>query len=223
MACASDLSVPRLSLMGTSALLLDAPGDFDLTQQQRIWALDDVVKTWPDVGETVVGVTNLLLIWRKPPSDLQGVMTLLRQTWQGITPKNLSGSIIEVPVTYGGERAIDFEAVLQHTGLSADELIRIHSSATYTVCAIGAAPGFGYLHGLDPRLACPRKATPAMSVLSGSVTIGGFQTGVSSMTGPNGWNVIGYSDVQLFDFNRCPASLLAPGDQVRFVPRTDAT
>ncbi len=37
------------------------------------------------------------------------------------------------------------------------EVIRRHSQGIYTVVALGSAPGFGYLHGLDPRLATPRK------------------------------------------------------------------
>jgi hypothetical protein len=30
---------PRISLLGTTALLFEAPGTFDLPHQRRIWAL----------------------------------------------------------------------------------------------------------------------------------------------------------------------------------------
>src|SRR5882762_7172907 len=34
---------PNISLIGTLAMLVEAPGDFDMVQQRRIWALADVL------------------------------------------------------------------------------------------------------------------------------------------------------------------------------------
>ena len=50
------------------------------------------------------------------------------------------------------------------------------------------------------------------------MTIGGPQTGVSVLTGPNGWNAIGFASVEFFDPLRTPPALIAPGDTIRFVP-----
>ena len=95
--------------------------------------------------------------------------------------------------------------------------MRLHTSAEYTVFALGSQPGFPYLGGLDERLAEPRRAEPRVRVEAGSVVIGGGQTGIISRTSPSGWHIIGDTDTQLFDINRAQAALLSPGDRVRFV------
>jgi allophanate hydrolase subunit 1 len=51
------------------------------------------------------------------------------------------------------------------------------------------------------------------------VGIAGEQTGVYPMTSPGGWQLIGRTMTRMFDHDRTPPSLLAPGDQIRFVPR----
>jgi allophanate hydrolase subunit 1 len=38
------------------------------------------------------------------------------------------------------------------------------------------------------------------------------------METPGGWQIIGRTDLKMFDPDREPASLLTPGDLVRFVP-----
>ncbi len=51
-------------------------------------------------------------------------------------------------------------------------MIERHSGALYTVGWLGFAPGFGYLTGLDAKLAgVPRLATPRLAVPAGSVAI----------------------------------------------------
>jgi len=59
---------------------------------------------------------------------------------------------------------------------------------------------------------------PSIRMEKGCVTIGGMQTGVAMLTGPNGWNSIGYADLQMFDPASSAPALMAPGDIVRFVP-----
>ena len=97
-------------------------------------------------------------------------------------------------------------------------MIRRHYQGEYTVVALGSAPGFGYLHGLDPLLATPRKKVPSLNMLKGTVTIGGAQTGVSVLTGPNGWNAIGFAELEVFDPHAANPALMAPGDSIRFLP-----
>jgi allophanate hydrolase subunit 1 len=48
---------------------------------------------------------------------------------------------------------------------------------------------------------------------------GGF-TGAYPRASPGGWQLIGRTDVTLWDPDREPAALFAPGVRVRFVPVT---
>jgi KipI family sensor histidine kinase inhibitor len=207
---------PKISLIGTLAMLVEAPGEFDLVQQGRIWSLADMLSSWPNVEEAVVGVTNVMLTFEQPPDDIGALATSIVELWHRLNPRNPNGKLIEIPVVYGGEVGFDLPAVVARSGLSPREVIRIHSEGEYTVCAIASSPGFGYLHGLDPRIFMPRKSVPSLNMRAGSVTIGGMQTGVAVLTSPNGWNAIGWAEMTMFDPGKEQPSLMAPGDRVRF-------
>lgn len=208
----------RLSTMGSRAWLVEAPGAFDLPAQRRIWSLAQMLNQYEDVEALIPGVTNLLVLLRATPENPGEIAQRLRELWLAAQAVDPQGKLIEIPVCYGGEHATDLEAVCQHTGFSPREVIRRHYQGRYTVFALGSAPGFGYLHGLDPQLATPRKKVPSLNMLKGTVTIGGPQAGVSVLTGPNGWNAIGYAEIEVFDpWAEIPA-LMAPGDAIRFVP-----
>lgn len=125
--------------------------------------------------------------------------------------------IVEIPVCYGGAHGEDLDAAASELGIAPAELIARHVEATYAVAMIGFAPGFPYLSGLDPTLALPRLATPRTRVPAGSVAIGGAQTGIYPRESPGGWRLLGRTPLHLFDAQRDPPSLLAPGDGVRFV------
>ncbi|AYG70107.1 MULTISPECIES: 5-oxoprolinase subunit PxpB [unclassified Rhizobium] len=208
----------KVSCIGARSFLLEAPGEFDLPAQRWIWALAQTVKGWADVAEVIPGMTNLLAIFKETPEDPEAVAERLLEAWNNAESLDLSGKIIEIPVHYGGAHAIDLPAICDFCGLSDREVVRIHHEASYRVFALGSAPGFGYLHGLDPRIYMPRKTVPSLRMEKGSVTIGGMQTGVAMLTGPNGWNSLGHAELQMFDPTSATPALMAPGDTVRFLP-----
>lgn len=209
---------PHISTIGARAFLLEAPGDFDLPAQRRIWALAQALRRWNDLGEIVPGMTNLLAIFKTTPEDPDAVTARLREAWERAESIDIKGKTIEIGVIYGGEHATDLAALCDHTGLTDREVVRLHHEGTYTVFALGSAPGFGYLHGLDSRIHMPRKTVPSLKMAGGCVTIGGMQTGVAVLTGPNGWNSIGFADHQMFDPKAAVPAIMAPGDTVRFLP-----
>jgi KipI family sensor histidine kinase inhibitor len=122
----------------------------------------------------------------------------------------------EIPVCYGGGFGPDLDAIAQRAGATPGEVAARHAAAEYTVAMLGFAPGFAYLLGMDPALHAPRRAHPRTRVPAGSVAIGGAQTGIYPRELPGGWNLIGRTPLALFDPDREPPCLLAPGDRVRF-------
>ena len=123
---------------------------------------------------------------------------------------------VEIPVRYGGDDGPDLDVVAAAHGLSAQEVVRLHTEGTYRVYMLGFAPGFAYLGGLPESLATPRRDEPRTAVPAGSVGIGGNQTGIYPLTTPGGWQIIGRTSLALFDPRRAPPTLLAIGDVVRF-------
>lgn len=207
---------PRISLLGTSALLFDAPGPTELDTQRRIWALAEEAGQWPEIREAVPGMNNVMLSFRRPPSSLTSIDARLRSAWASASALKLEGRLIELPVVYGGEGGPHVADVVAHTGLSLDDIAEIHSAPIYHVYALGSHPGYCYLGGMDQRIATPRRKTPTLRIPGGAVSIGGGQTGVSASPGPSGWNTIGSTEMRFFDPASDPPALLRPGDSIRF-------
>ena len=208
-----------ISLLGTTALLFEAPGELALASQQRIWALAREAQAWPEVGEAVPGMNNLMLTFVRPPRDaavLEAFEGRLRSAWDCAVALPLEGRVIELPVVYGGESGPHMADVVAHTGLSVEEIVELHSAPTYPVYALGSHPGYCYLGGMDERIATPRRKVPVLSIPGGAVSIGGAQTGVSASAGPSGWNTIGSTSMSFFDPLQDPPARLQPGDMIRF-------
>jgi 5-oxoprolinase (ATP-hydrolysing) subunit B len=207
---------PRISLLGTTALLFDAPGETTLEAQRRIWALAKEVGHLPGVQEAVPGMNNLMIVFVEPPRRLHELQDRLVELWMSAEPLPIEGRCLDLPVVYGGEGGPHMADVIAHTGLSVGDIVAIHSTPIYTVYALGSHPGYCYLGGMDSRIATPRRRVPMLRIPQGAVSIGGDQTGVSASEGPSGWNTIGSTDVAFFDVARTSPALLAPGDRIRF-------
>ena len=122
------------------------------------------------------------------------------------------GPEVELSVTYDGP---DLEDVAEQWGCDVDQAVARHQETEFVAAFCGFAPGFAYLGGLDAgvrRLATPRTRVPA-----GSVALADRWCGVYPTPSPGGWRIIGRTDATLWDVDRDPPALLAPGTRVRFV------
>ena len=124
-------------------------------------------------------------------------------------------NVVRVPVRYDGA---DLADVAANTGLTVAEVRDRHTAPTYRVGFCGFAPGFAYLEGLDPALHLPRRATPRTRVPPGSVAIAAAYTAVYPTASPGGWHLLGSTAMAVWDAERSPPALLAPGTLVRFEP-----
>jgi KipI family sensor histidine kinase inhibitor len=127
-----------------------------------------------------------------------------------------------VPVCYGAEFAPDLAEVAHLTGLAPGEVVALHSGTHYHVYMLGFLPGFPYMGDLPHQLALPRRADPRVRVSAGSIAIATSLTAIYPYESPGGWHLIGTTPIRLFDCERAPPALFAPGDRVLFEP-IDAT
>ena len=167
----------------------------------------------PGVVELVPGYRTLLVVADPARAQLLDELAARLPALELPPAEAVAGEPVEIPVTYDGE---DLEEVAGLTGLDADEVVRRHTGPEYTVAFLGFSPGFPYLVGLDPALEVPRRDTPRTSIPAGSVGLAGTQTGIYPTASPGGWQLIGRTDVTLFDSGRDPPALLAPGGRLRF-------
>lgn len=204
-----------ISMIGSRAVLFQAPCPFDLAHQQRFWAIADEAAQWDNVREAVPGMTNVTLLLDEVPKDPDSLARKLTVLWDSGIRKEVEGRLLPINIAYDGPHLSD---VAELTALSVDEVVRMHSAPEYTVYAVGSHAGYCYLGGLDPRLETPRRKVPLLRLPGGSLSVAGLQTGVSASMGPSGWNTIGSTDVDFFNPSRQPAALLGPGDRIRFNP-----
>lgn len=173
----------------------------------------------PGLLELVPAARTLLLVAESPavlPALRDDLRALLHQ-WtppQAGAPVAAHGSVVRVPVRYNGP---DLDAVASLTGLSPAEVVAAHTGTDWVVGFGGFAPGFSYLVGGDPRLHVPRHQDPRTRVPAGAVGLAGAFSGIYPRPSPGGWQIIGHTDVVLWDVERDPPALLQPGSTVQFV------
>jgi KipI family sensor histidine kinase inhibitor len=145
-----------------------------------------------------------------------GSLDELSRTLRAVEPAagtRTTGDLIEIPVSYDGE---DLQDVADLLGCSSAEVVQRHTGEEWTVAFCGFAPGFGYLTG-SSSWDIPRRKSPRTKVPTGAVALAGEFSGVYPRESPGGWQLIGRTDVRIFDQERDPAALFHPGRRVRFV------
>ena len=168
----------------------------------------------PGVVDVIPGAATVLVLTGRGAADFAKLAATIAAL-PVLEPETSAAAVIEIPVRYDGA---DLADVAELTGLSVAEVIAAHTGGLYTVGWLGFSPGFGYLRGLDRRLAgVPRLATPRLAVPAGSVAIAAGLAAIYPRASPGGWRLLGHTTVRMWDQDREPAALLAPGRHVRFV------
>jgi len=121
-----------------------------------------------------------------------------------------------LPVCYELDFGIDLQIVSKVLRVRIPEIISLHTSNTYTVYGIGFLPGFMYLGGLPKELEIPRKETPRLKILEGSVGLAGKQTGIYPQESPGGWNIIGNCPIPIFNVTNESPCFVSVGDKIQF-------
>jgi len=211
---------PRIVALGDSAILIQLGEEIDPAINRRVHALAGLVETSAIAGiiEAVPAYATLLVHYDPLVLSFTQIKNILREKVTQIQEnESRKPRLVEVPVRYGGELGPDLESVASHCGLRVEDVIRIHSEKIYTVYMMGFTPGYPYMGKLDDALIMPRLETPRTRVPAGTVAIAGSQTGIYSIESPGGWNLIGWTPLELFDPNSDSPFLFAPGDEVKFI------
>jgi KipI family sensor histidine kinase inhibitor len=212
---------PRVLTAGEAALSVEFGNRIEPVINARVRALDrELAKTpFPGLLETVPTYRSLLVLYdplESPPAEVRNHLLDLATRTSEI--EGAPAPLKQVPTVYDGA---DLDQVAAHTGLSRNEIIRLHSSVEVMVYMLGFSPGFAYMGLLPEALHTARQSTPRTRIAPGTVAIAGRQTSVYPSATPSGWNLIGRACLRLFDPSSDPPTFFLPGDRVRFVPVED--
>ena len=202
-----------------------------LQRQQRLLELKNVIQTnevIPGIVDCIPGNQNLTVLFDPLTINANEICTVLNSRWRTLSTSHqhsdlqaTQSSPIEVPVIYGGEYGPDLGAVANYHDTCENTVIEQHCAPVYTVLFNGFLPGFPYLTGLPKSLHTPRRTSPRLSVVAGSIAIGGSQTGIYPINSPGGWQIIGRCKLgkqKLFSPDLSPPQLFAAGCRIRFTP-----
>lgn len=205
--------------LGASALLIEWPNKIDKNILNDILLLQSSIENElkGSLIETINAYNSLTVVFQSEIASFNEIKGKIHQLHSAPSPhKILVPRVWKIPVCYDKEFGIDLEEVARQHELSADEIIRIHSQAEYTIYFTGFLPGFLYLGGLPEVIHTPRKSTPRLRIKKGAVAIGGQQTGIYPSESPGGWNIIGNCPLLFFDPNNNPPCFAQAGDFLQF-------
>ncbi|MBA3943411.1 MAG: 5-oxoprolinase subunit PxpB [Herpetosiphonaceae bacterium] len=204
--------------VGEGGLLIGrAPATGDYAGRLRELARRLLADHLPGVYDYVPASTTLLLCYDSLTISRAALVEQVCRYEDVVPPVVATSRTISITVEYGGRAGPDLEEVAAATGLTLAEVVRLHTAAPFPVEMIGFMPGFPYLGGLPVVLNLPRRSVPRVMVPAGSVAIANGRSGIYPAAAPGGWHLIGRTTVLLFDPEREPPALLAPGDYVQFV------
>jgi inhibitor of KinA len=205
--------MPRITPLGDDALLVELGRRVDTALNSRALALATALRRRRDVREAVPGYASVAVHYDPDKVTCQALTAAVERLLSDLPRATASGRLHRIPVVYDGP---DLEFVTSALGLTAEEVVALHTAPIYRCFMVGFTPGWAYLGPLPERLRLPRRPVPRTHVPPGSVAIAGAQTGVYPLPTPGGWHLIGRTPVPMFLPDSDPPSLLRTGDRVKF-------
>jgi KipI family sensor histidine kinase inhibitor len=202
----------KLLAYGDAGLLVELPG------LDEVLGLHAALEQDPPAGviDLVPAMRTLLVRIDPTATTLADLRSAILTREPRAAGDRVAGTV-EIPVVYDGQ---DLEEVGELTGLGRRGVVEAHTDQRWTVAFAGFAPGFGYLVGDDERLHVARRREPRTRVPTGAVGLADRFSGVYPRESPGGWQLIGHTELAMWDLDRDPPALLTPGTEVRFVEAT---
>jgi KipI family sensor histidine kinase inhibitor len=195
----------------------------DCPDTRSAQALADHLRGSGDWLECVAGIASCVAQFDLAAMTAeQAEQRLLAALYSVPAVRDRESELVEVPVCYGGDHGPDLEDVCRLLGMDRDAFIDVHAGNEYRVDMLGFTPGFAFIGGFEAARAVPRRPQPRVRLEPGSIGIVGGRTGIYTLPGPGGWQIVGRTPLRLFAADAEQPFRLRPGMRVRFVAISEA-
>ncbi|MCB2110446.1 MAG: carboxyltransferase domain-containing protein [Defluviimonas sp.] len=225
---ANRTGFPSLRPVGLDGLLVAFGDGLDVRVQRAVLAFRAAAEAaaWPGVEETAPSLTSVLLRFDPLVTDAAtlaeaaGALALARD-WsaaESLGPRRRW----TVPAAFGGSAGPQFDEAAALAGLSPAAARAELAAEPVRVLTIGFAPGLPYMGVLPPRWDIPRQSGLTPLVPEAAIVVAIRQLIIFPRATPTGWRHIGQTGLRLFRPDAEEPFALAPGDEVRFAPVSEA-
>jgi KipI family sensor histidine kinase inhibitor len=210
----------RFLAAGDTAIVVEFGEHIERALSDRVLTLSDRIRASAIEGvvETVPTFRSLAVHYDPLTTSADTLVPAIEALLEDSSGTARARRLWHVPACYDERCAPDLEDVAGRTGLTADEVVALHSGTRFHVYMVGFLPGFPYMGDLPEELVLPRRADPRVRVPAGSIAIAMAMNGIYPLESPGGWHLIGSTPIRLFDPGWASPALFSPGDAVRFEP-----
>ena len=212
----------KISNIGDCGITCDFGDEVNKKTNKEVIKLFNFIKESVS-NKKIKGILNYTPSYNKLIINFELGQTKSREIIEFIKTSDYSNTIlseknklVEIPICYDEEFALDIKRLEEKTKLSFKEIINEHLNTDFFVYMIGFVPGQPFLGDLNKNLSHDRLDTPRVKINKGSVGIVEKFCTIYTFESPGGWNIIGRTPLNLFDINKKNTSLLSPGDTVKF-------
>lgn len=201
------MAVQSIRPLGEASLEVKTPLVREFLDSLRYYPL-------PGVQEVIPALEIVVVFFNPLQIKAEALTHRIEQRFAQLKPGlQQSSEVLVLPVQFDGP---DLVWCAKQAQLSVKEFTAQLCQITFQVAFLGFLPGFAFLMGLPPQLQMPRRSYPRAHVPAKSVALGGPWAGVYPCDSAGGWQLIGSTEVVLFDFLREEPLWWHSGQCVRF-------
>ena len=194
----------QIAPAGDRAVLVTLPG----ATAARVRAAAESVRPIAGVVAAIVGQESVYVIGT---NDVEAVRRAIESA---SVSENAVTKHHRIDVSFHPTHALDLDEFLSHVHVSREDFLRRVPEIHLVVRYLGFRAGFAYLEGWRSEWSMPRRSTSRDLVPGGSFAIAASMAGFYPVDSPGGWNILGRTAAPLWDPEREPPNLFAPGDEI---------
>ena len=198
----------HINQINEEAFLLDFGSEIDINVNSFVINYADFIlkdiknNNYLNIKNCVPSYNKILIQFDSGLKNKSKILNYLKEIKYQIKLTNNIIKKIKIPICYDEEYALDLKEISDKKKLSKEKIIDLHLNSILHVYMIGFMPGLPFMGDINKRLTLSRKLSPRTKITNGSVGIVDRFCVIYPNTSPGGWNIIGRTPINLFNFKK---------------------